>query len=202
MPFFRWRGSDLRGALAARALPRHVDAGHIPRAPRRAARSARCRADAGCMGAYLRPVRRHVLDRNPDADFDGTLFGMQAGLDIYGWETDSGHHDRIGLFIGHTRMSGDVKSPTSRGPIADSATSTQRHQPGRQLDPCRPRRLVSRRRADGHLVRWRCHLQRRRNLDIGGTGVTASLEGGDPDRTDAGVDAGAAGPADLAASVA
>ncbi|AWC24725.1 Outer membrane protein IcsA autotransporter precursor [Aminobacter sp. MSH1] len=113
--------------------------------------------------------------------FDGTLFGMQAGLDIYGWETDSGHHDRIGLFVGHTRISGDVKSPTIAGPVADfgdinangtslGANWTHVGPGGWYLDAV----LM------GTWFGGDVTSSGGENLDVGGTGVTASLEGGYP----------------------
>ncbi|GAA2863256.1 outer membrane autotransporter protein [Aminobacter niigataensis] len=113
--------------------------------------------------------------------FDGTLFGMQAGLDIYGWETDSGHHDRIGLLVGHTRISGDVKSPTIAGPVADfgdinangtslGANWTHVGPGGWYLDAV----LM------GTWYGGDVTSSGGENLDVGGTGVTASLEGGYP----------------------
>jgi outer membrane autotransporter protein len=41
--------------------------------------------------------------------FDGDLFGFQAGADLFGWESASGHRDRAGLFVSHSRMDGDVR---------------------------------------------------------------------------------------------
>lgn len=113
--------------------------------------------------------------------FDGTLFGMQAGLDIYGWETDGGHHDRIGLFVGHTRISGDVKSPTVAGPVADfgdiNANSTSLGASWTHIGP-------SGWYLDGVLMgTWfggDATSSGGEKLDVGGTGVTASLEGGYP----------------------
>ncbi len=45
-------------------------------------------------------------DANPQ--FKGTLFGMQAGQDIYATASDSGHQNRFGLFAGFARATGDV----------------------------------------------------------------------------------------------
>lgn len=44
-----------------------------------------------------------------DPGFDGNLFGFQAGQDLFGRESDSGHVDRFGLFVGYTHMDGDIK---------------------------------------------------------------------------------------------
>jgi autotransporter family porin len=41
--------------------------------------------------------------------FDGNLFGFQAGADVFGWESASGHSDRVGLFAGITSMNGDIR---------------------------------------------------------------------------------------------
>ncbi len=48
-------------------------------------------------------------DGTVSPSFDGTLFGFQAGQDLFGWESGNDHHDRVGLFVGHARMDGDVK---------------------------------------------------------------------------------------------
>src|SRR3954447_12893144 len=41
--------------------------------------------------------------------FDGSLVGFPAGLDLIGWESTSGHHDRAGLFIDRATADGDVR---------------------------------------------------------------------------------------------
>jgi len=41
--------------------------------------------------------------------FDGTLWGMQIGADVFARQSESGHRDHAGLFIGRTRMDGDVR---------------------------------------------------------------------------------------------
>ena len=41
-------------------------------------------------------------------EFDGHLIGFQAGLDLFGWDWD-GHRDRIGMFVGHASMDGDIR---------------------------------------------------------------------------------------------
>lgn len=45
-------------------------------------------------------------DANPQ--FKGSIFGMQAGQDIYAATSDTGHQDRFGLFAGFARATGDV----------------------------------------------------------------------------------------------
>jgi outer membrane autotransporter protein len=114
-------------------------------------------------------------------NFGGTLFGLQAGLDIMGWETDSGHHDRIGLFVGHTRISGDVNSPTIAGPEADFGDiDAYGNSLGASWTHVGPGGWY----LDGVLMgTWfggDATSSGGEDLDIGGTGVTASLEGGYP----------------------
>jgi outer membrane autotransporter protein len=41
--------------------------------------------------------------------FDGTLWGVQAGLDIFAREAEDGRRDHFGLFVGRTRADGDVR---------------------------------------------------------------------------------------------
>lgn len=47
-----------------------------------------------------------------DPQFDGSIWGLQAGLDLLGWEHDDGSQDRLGLFYLHTEASGDVNGNT------------------------------------------------------------------------------------------
>ncbi|WP_315975265.1 pertactin-like passenger domain-containing protein [Phyllobacterium zundukense] len=42
-------------------------------------------------------------DGTVDPSIDGNLYGIQAGLDILGWEHDNGHRDIAGLFFGYSR---------------------------------------------------------------------------------------------------
>lgn len=42
--------------------------------------------------------------------FDGSITGVQAGVDIHAWEnTEAGRRDHLGLFLGRTRADGDVR---------------------------------------------------------------------------------------------
>jgi autotransporter family porin len=114
-------------------------------------------------------------------NFDGTLLGMQAGLDVFGWETQGGHQNRIGLFVGYTSIDGDVKSPTLGGSEADfgdidaNGTSV-----GASWTHVGPGGWY----LDGVLMgTWfggDASSSGGENLDIDGTGVTASIEGGYP----------------------
>lgn len=41
--------------------------------------------------------------------FSGALNGIQSGLDLFGWDSNDGHRDRVGFFAAYGRASGDVR---------------------------------------------------------------------------------------------
>lgn len=43
-----------------------------------------------------------------DPSLDATLSGFQVGNDLYASHTEAGHLQRMGLFIGHSQLNGDV----------------------------------------------------------------------------------------------
>lgn len=113
--------------------------------------------------------------------FDGNLFGFQAGQDLFGRETEDGHFDRFGLFFGYSKMSGDIKGQAlgwnnlSVGDVDVSGTSlggywTHIGPQGWYLDAI----LM------GTWFGGDATSRAGESLDIDGTGVTASLEGGYP----------------------
>ncbi|MBZ9907142.1 autotransporter outer membrane beta-barrel domain-containing protein [Mesorhizobium sp. BR115XR7A] len=113
--------------------------------------------------------------------FDGTLFGLQAGFDVFGRETASGGIDRAGLFVAYASMKGDVRGQAlgrndlSVGGIDVSGTSvggywTRIGQGGWYLDGVLMATFFGGDATSSRDV----------GIDIGGTGVTASLEGGYP----------------------
>ena len=44
-----------------------------------------------------------------DPSLDGRLYGIQAGQDVFGWESQGGHMDRVGFFVGYDQMDGEVR---------------------------------------------------------------------------------------------
>ncbi len=44
-----------------------------------------------------------------DPEFDGRIWGLQTGLDLYGIDRPSGHRDRFGVFFGYARAEGDMR---------------------------------------------------------------------------------------------
>lgn len=116
-----------------------------------------------------------------DPGFDGNLFGFQVGQDAFGWESENGHQDRIGLFIAHSNMSGDVKGQAlgwndlAVGDVDVGGTSL-----GGYWTHIGPQGWY----LDGVLMgTWYSGDATSNNnvgIDIEGTGITASLEGGYP----------------------
>ncbi|MGX8010686.1 autotransporter family protein [Mesorhizobium sp. ORM8.1] len=113
--------------------------------------------------------------------FDGTLFGFQAGFDAIGRETASGDVDRAGLFIAYANMNGDVRGQAlgqddlGVGKIDLGGTSvggywTRLGKGGWYLDGVLMATFYSGSATSSRDI----------GIDVKGTGVTASLEGGYP----------------------
>ena len=68
-------------------------------------------AEPGVLpAAWVRGFGQHLdLQWQGDVEpgLDGDLFGLQVGQDLLG-RADGGHSDRIGLFVGHAGLGGDV----------------------------------------------------------------------------------------------
>jgi autotransporter family porin len=141
--------------------------------------------DAGWLPTVWGRVFGQDVDMKWDGtvapSFDGTLFGFQAGADLFGWESTTDHHDRVGLFIGHARMDGDVKGQAlgwndlQVGDADVNGTSL-----GAYWTHVGPNGWY----LDGILMgTWfggDSTSSAGESIDIDGTGVTASLEGGYP----------------------
>ncbi|RRY11656.1 autotransporter family protein [Brucella anthropi] len=112
---------------------------------------------------------------------DGKLFGIQAGQDILGRETDGGHFDRFGLFFGYARATGDITGQAlgwndlAVGDLEVTGTSfggywTHIGPQGWYLDAI----LM------GTWFGGDATSNEGQSIDLDGHGVTASLEGGYP----------------------
>jgi outer membrane autotransporter protein len=113
--------------------------------------------------------------------FDGTLFGLQAGFDLIGRETASGSVDRAGLFLAYGSMNGDLRGQAlgqdglAVGNLDVSGTSvggywTRLGKSGWYLDGVLMATFFGGSASSSRDI----------GIDVGGTGVTASLEGGYP----------------------
>ncbi|WP_354489626.1 autotransporter family protein [Mesorhizobium robiniae] len=113
--------------------------------------------------------------------FDGNLFGFQAGQDLFGRETDNGHFDRFGFFIGHANIDGDVKGQAlgwndlAVGDIDLGGTSF-----GGYWTHIGPQGWYVDAVLMGTWFDGDASSNSGESIDIDGTGVTASLEGGYP----------------------
>ncbi len=135
--------------------------------------------------------------------FDGSVFGFQAGLDLFGWESASDHHDRVGLFVAYASIDGDVKGQAlgwndlQVGEADVDGTSL-----GAYWTHVGPNGWY----VDGILMgTWfggDSTSSAGESIDIDGTRRNRFGRGWLPDRADPEMDAGAAGAAHLAAPVA
>ncbi|WP_027229750.1 autotransporter domain-containing protein [Phyllobacterium sp. UNC302MFCol5.2] len=116
-----------------------------------------------------------------DPSLDGDLYGIQAGLDILRREGESGHRDIAGLFFGYANFDADIKGQAlgwndlKTGSLNLDATSfggywTHIGPQGWYLDA-----IVM-----GTWYGGDATSTRGVGIDVDGTGVTASLEGGYP----------------------
>lgn len=113
--------------------------------------------------------------------FDGNLVGVQAGLDLYGYEGGNGHRGRAGLFIAQAHMSGDIRgfalgsANTLAGNVEVDGTSL-----GAYWTHIGPNNAYIDSIA---MVTWyggKTDAAGVEGVDPDGTGVTLSLEGGYP----------------------
>ncbi|MFK0087554.1 autotransporter outer membrane beta-barrel domain-containing protein [Pseudomonas sp. NPDC090755] len=44
-----------------------------------------------------------------DPSLDGDLYGFKVGQDLYAWQGDNGYRQFVGLYVGHSRLNGDIK---------------------------------------------------------------------------------------------
>ncbi|UGY08612.1 autotransporter family protein [Phyllobacterium pellucidum] len=116
---------------------------------------------------------------NPSVD--GHLYGIQAGLDILGHESNGGHYDMAGLFFGYSNFDADIKGEAvgwknlQVGSMNVDTTSfggywTHIGPSGWYVDAV----LM------GSWFNGDSTSSRDIGVDIDGTGITASLEGGYP----------------------
>jgi outer membrane autotransporter protein len=116
-----------------------------------------------------------------EPSFDGSVVGFQAGLDVFGRDSDTGHGDRAGLFLGYSRLSGDIRGfaygwlnlpvgDVSLGGTSLGAYWTHIGPGGWYLDAV----------AMGTWYDGDANSDRGIGVDVNGTGIALSLEGGYP----------------------
>lgn len=113
--------------------------------------------------------------------FDGSIYGFQAGTDIFGWDSAGGGRNRAGLFLGYADADGDIRGQAigwnnlQVGSLDVSATSfggyyTHIGPSGWYVDAV----LM------GSWFGGNAESDAGVGIDVDGAGITASLEGGYP----------------------
>ncbi|AZO80213.1 hypothetical protein BLM15_23480 [Bosea sp. Tri-49] len=123
-----------------------------------------------------------------DPEFDGRIWGLQTGLDLYGIDHPSGHRDRFGLFFGYGRAEGDIRGfavGQRRSPVGKLTLDSKSL--GAYWTHLGPTGWY----VDAVLMHSWLDGDARSNRgvrgDIEGSSVTASLEGGYPIALGAGI---------------
>jgi type V secretory pathway adhesin AidA len=120
-------------------------------------------------------------DGTVDPSFDGRLYGIQAGLDLIGLESDSGHRDRLGILAGYADIDGDIKGQAlgwngfETGSAGIHGTNL-----GAYWTHIGPRGWYLDAVALGTFFGGDATSNRGVGVDVDGTGLTLSLEGGYP----------------------
>ncbi|WP_137805509.1 autotransporter outer membrane beta-barrel domain-containing protein [Pseudomonas sp. G(2018)] len=80
---------------------------------------------AGWGRVYAGNSRQSIAGTvNPRLDGSGS--GYQVGSDLYGWTTDDGQTQKVGVLVGHSRLKGDVDGFTGGFQHRDAGKSTVR----------------------------------------------------------------------------
>jgi outer membrane autotransporter protein len=113
--------------------------------------------------------------------FDGEIFGLQAGQDIAGWESATGHHDRVGLFVGYANADGDIRGQAlGWNDLAVGSMDLDGTSVGAYWTHVGPTGWYADAVLMGTWFNGDATSERGVGIDIEGHGVTVSLEGGYP----------------------
>ncbi len=63
----------------------------------------------GGWGRFFGDKLRQQWNGDVSPSLDGSLRGFQVGHDLYGQTSDSGYRQRAGLYVAHTRLTGDIR---------------------------------------------------------------------------------------------
>jgi len=132
-------------------------------------------------GRVFGQSRKQSWSGTVDPSFGGTLVGLQTGLDVLARQTETGHRDHAGLFVGHARIDGDVKGfalgshNLGTGDVKLNGTSL-----GAYWTHIGPEEWYLDAVLMGTWFDGVARSTRGIGSDIDGTGITASLEAGYP----------------------
>lgn len=112
---------------------------------------------------------------------DGTIWGVQAGLDILRYERENGHKDTAGLFYGFASLDADIRGQAlGWNNLKVGKIDTDTHSAGAYWTHIGPTNWYLDAVVMGSWFSGTARSDRGVGIDVDGSGVTASLEGGYP----------------------
>jgi autotransporter family porin len=112
---------------------------------------------------------------------DGTIWGVQAGLDILRHESENGHKDTVGLFYGFASLDADIRGQAlGWNNLKTGKIDTDTHSAGVYWTHIGPENWYIDTVVMGSWFDGTARSNRGVGIDVTGDGVTASLEGGYP----------------------
>lgn len=116
-----------------------------------------------------------------DPSFEGSIFGFQAGVDLYRDKSESGHVSTAGLFIGYGRLDGDVEGfADGERDFNAGDTPLNGYSLGLNAVHVGPTGWYLDGVVMGTIIDGKPKSDRGISADLDGTAFTASLEGGYP----------------------
>ena len=123
-----------------------------------------------------------------DPSFDGSIFGLQAGADLYRHESHSGYVATVGFFIGYGSLDGDVEGFADGVTDFDAGSAPlDAYNVGANALLTGPQGWYLDAVLMGTLIEGEPHSDRGLRADLDGEAFTASLEGGYPIALGAGI---------------
>jgi len=77
-------------------------------------------------GRFYGSSSRQSFSGTVSPTLDSSITGYQAGTDLYDWTNDDGLTQRVGIFVGHSRLTGDISGFTGGFQNADAGNTTLR----------------------------------------------------------------------------
>lgn len=112
---------------------------------------------------------------------DGTIWGVQAGLDILRHESENGHKDTAGLFYGFASLDADIRGQAlGWNNLKTGKIDTDTHSAGAYWTRVGPTNWYLDAVIMGSWFSGTARSDRGVGIDVDGDGITASLEGGYP----------------------
>lgn len=114
-------------------------------------------------------------------EFNGEIYGFQTGLDLYGAQSDGGHVDRLGAFVGYAKATGDINGfVVGWEDLRAGKHEVEAKSLGAYWTHVAPSRWYLDAVVMGTWYDAQLRSTRGLGFDTDGVGVAASLEGGYP----------------------